>query len=168
MKYNDDEKTKQDQGFISRRLQFYADPKIYRVKLMTTYGSYVLIDPDTKKELEGGPFPPERLICFEDCPFEQPVNKDEPLWIHIRFNKKGSPQRWVLRRIAAESTTGMHRLVSRDGKHEDIVDLSQHSWYFVYEPTSDPKDDEDPVDFFRSESVEGSVDTDRDIFEVDE
>ena len=86
---------------MSKRLQYYADPKIYRVKLMTTYGSYVLMDPDTEEILEGGPFPPERLICLEDCPFEEPMNKDEPLWIHIRFNRKGTPDRWVLRRISA-------------------------------------------------------------------
>ena len=126
---------------------------MYRVKLKTTYGSYVLVDPDTKEEVEGGPFPPERLICLEDCPFEDPVNKDEPLWIHIRFNFKFSPQRWVLRRIVAESVTGMHRLVSQDGEHDDVVDLSQHSWYFVYAPNSDPGD-EAPSDARKIDFVE--------------
>ena len=81
LKYDEAEKKKGDQSVISRRLQYYASPKVYRVKLKTTYGSYVLMDPDTKEEVEGGPFPPERLICLEDCPFEDPVNKDDPLWI---------------------------------------------------------------------------------------
>ena len=104
------------------------------------------MDPDTEEVLEGGPFPPERLSCFEDYPFEEPMNKDEPLWIHIRFNSKGTPDRWVLRRIAAQSTSGMHRLVSRDRKHDEIVDLSQHSWYFVYEPHGDPAHDDEDKD----------------------
>jgi len=93
MKYYEADKKKQDQMFISRRLQRYADPKLYRVRKETTFGSYVLMDPDTKEDVTGGPFPPERLICLEDCPFEEPLNKDEPLWIKIRFNYKGCPDR---------------------------------------------------------------------------
>ena len=94
----------------------------------------MLIDPDTKEILKGGPSPPDLFICLEDCPFEEAMNKEEPLWIHIRFNYKGCPDRWVLRRIAFQSTTGMHRLISWDEKEDNIVDLSLHSWYFVYEP----------------------------------
>ena len=139
---------------------------------MTTYGSYVLMDPDTKEELEGGPFPPERLICIEDCPFEDPINKEDPLWIHTKFNFKGSPQRWVLRRIAAESISGMHRLVGQDGEHDDIVDLSQHSWYFVYEPKADPKDEDPSSDARKVDPVEPyestMVGTDRDVWSENE
>ena len=123
--------------------------------------------------MEGGPFPPERLICLEDCPFEDPLNKDDPLWIHIKFNKKGSPQRWVLRRIAAESTTGMHRLVSQDGEHDDIVDLSQHSWYFVYAPNSDPKEESSSSSDVRKADSVGPdestvVSAEQDVWDEDE
>ena len=167
LKYDEPEKKKGDQAFVSKRLQYYASPKVYRVKLKTTYGSYVLIDPDTKEEVEGGPYPPERLICLEDCPFEDPVNKDDPLWIHIRFNHKGSPQRWVLRRIVAESVTGMHRLVSQDGEHDEIVDLAQHSWYFVYAPNSDPEDEASFPKHHKSDSVEPDESTAAEEMEQD-
>jgi len=138
LKYNEEHKKKGDQQTISRRLQYYADPKIYRVRIKLSYGSYELEDPDTKEKKEGGPFPPAMLICLEDCPFEEPLNREEALWVHIRFNYKGCPDRWVLRRIASQSATGMVRLVSLDEKEDDVVDLALHSWYFVYEPHGDP------------------------------
>ena len=52
MKHYEEDKKKKDQLFVSKRLQYHADPKIYRVKSMTTYGSYVLMDPDTEEILE--------------------------------------------------------------------------------------------------------------------
>ena len=48
----------------------------------------------------------------------------------------------MLRKIASQSVTGMHRLVSKDKKCQEIVDLSQHCWYFTYGPNEDLVEDE--------------------------
>ena len=65
----------------------------------------------------------------------------------------------MLRRIVAESVTGMHRLVSQDGEHDNIVDLSQHSWYFVYAPNSDPGDEASSSDTHKPDFVEADEST---------
>ena len=66
----------------------------------------------------------------------------------------------------------MHRLVSQDGEHDDIVDLSQHSWYFVYEPNSDPKDEESSSESRKVYPVEPyestPAGTEQDIWSEDE
>ena len=66
----------------------------------------------------------------------------------------------------------MHRLISQDEEHDDIVDLSQHSWYFVYEPKADPKDEASSSDARKVEPLEPyesiTEDTERDVFSEDE
>ena len=67
----------------------------------------------------------------------------------------------------------MHRLVSQDGEHDDIVDLSQHSWYFVYAPNSDPKDatssEAQKADFVeRDESTAAADEEEQDIWDDEE
>ena len=54
-------KAQSKKRFVSRRLQYYADPKLYRIKRETDFGSFILMDPDTKVELQSNPFPPERF-----------------------------------------------------------------------------------------------------------
>ena len=53
----------------------------------------------------------------------------------------------------------MHRLVSQDGSHDDVVDLSQHSWYFVYAPNSDPAEEASSSDTRKADFVEADDST---------
>ena len=64
----------------------------------------------------------------------------------------------------------MRRLVSQDREHDDIVDLSQHSWYFVYAPNSDPKDessssDTRKPDFAETDESTAAGEVEQDIFD---
>ena len=74
------DKKKKDQEFVSKRFQYYADPKMYRVKKMTQYGSYVLMDPDTEEVLEGGPH--SRRKCNGTMPSEAAVEKQAVVRAH--------------------------------------------------------------------------------------
>ena len=66
----------------------------------------------------------------------------------------------------------MHRLVSKDGQYDEIVDLSEHSWYFVYEPNDDPKpgeeEDESRKRYPVEEDESTETGTERDIFDAPE
>ena len=50
-----------------------------------------------------------------------------------------------------------------------LIDLSQHSWYFVYAPNSDPKDetslDAKKADFVEPDESTTAVETEQDIWD---
>jgi len=115
---------------VSARLQPLTAPKPYKVKKVVGSKSYILEDVDTgSTELSfSQPVALARLVPFDLCQLEAPINDDEELWIDIKSNQPGRTDRWLARRIVAQQSTGAVRLVSADGQQEEIIDLADYEW----------------------------------------
>jgi hypothetical protein len=131
-------------GYVSARLLPLADPRPWRIKKVVGEKSFILADPDTgsSETTFSQPVALSRLIAFEEVHIEEPLSKDSELYIEIKSNKPELSNKWLTRKLVSQSSTGKVRLVSLNGTHEDVVDLTEYEWRW----TSAPRSDIDPTD----------------------
>ena len=127
-----------DRVRVSSRLQPLTDQRPFVVKKIVGSKSYILADADSGSTELGfsQPVALSRLVPFDLCQLETPVNPDDELWIDIKSNLPGRADRWLCRRISGQQATGAVRLTSADGAHEEVVDLADYEWRWRALPPS--------------------------------
>ena len=111
---------------ISRKIQPLTDTRLFLVEKAIGPSTYILADPDTGSTELGFPQPVglERLVPYDLCELETPINEKEPLYIEIHDTRYGVKQY----RIAAQSTTGRVRLRDDRTDQEHTADLATLDW----------------------------------------
>lgn len=112
----------------SRKLLPLCDTRLYRVAKVVGPSTYFLADADTGSSDLGFPQPValDRLVPYDLCEMETPINEKEQLWIEVD-SKRGVETF----RIIAQSATGRVRLRDETSGEEHTADLAKLDWRWV-------------------------------------
>ena len=119
-----------DGGGISARLLPLTDVRVFHIKKEVGPKTYVLMDPDTGSSDLGfsQPVALARLVPYDACQLEVPINDTEKLWIDIKSNHLGKQDRWFQREIIGQLASGAVRVRSVHGDFEEVIELADYEW----------------------------------------
>ena len=114
---------------VSLRLLPRADMRIFRVMKKPSPMTAVLADPDTGNTEFEFPQPVHisRLIAYDLCEMESPIDEKKPLRMELLV--RGT---WVPGQVISQSTTGAVRLKLNNEKDTRFVDLHNEEYRWLY------------------------------------
>ena len=102
-----------------------CDTRLYRVRKVVGPSTYYLADADTGSTELGFPQPValDRLVPFDLCELEVPIDDKEPLRVEVDRDHGGGTYR-----IVSQSATGKVRLRDEATGEEQTADLAKLDW----------------------------------------
>ena len=113
---------------ISRKLLPLCDTRLYRVRKVVGPSTFFLADADTGSTELGFPQPValDRLVPYDLCEMEMPIDEKEPLRIEVDREHGGGTYR-----IVSQSSTGKVRLRDETSGEEHTADLARLDWRWL-------------------------------------
>ena len=113
---------------VSRKLLSLCYNRLFRVKKVLGPSTYFLVDADTGDDQLGFPQPValDRLVPYDLCEMETPIDDKEPLRIEIVPEHGGGTHR-----IVSQSATGKVRTRNEANGEEQTVDLARLDWRWL-------------------------------------
>ena len=113
-------------GSTSRRLLPRAGTRVFRVRRVVSPQNVILEDPDTEETDIGiaQPVHIERLVKYDLCALQQPLDSERPLRIEIRRDNE-----WYTATLIAQSATGAVTLRFSDGAETQVhLQSEEYRW----------------------------------------